>query len=343
MYPTSPAAVPLPLRHKRLGLVIHSYWQRWHGQRATALRPRFESELAVLRHACGLGAGSFQITVRGWSADFADQMRAEAEAAAVKLEASLDLPRDAADVARFEAEVRTARRAGMSILRTWIGGRRYEDFSTRGEFDAFKARAQLGLELAEPVVRRHGSWLAAENHKDFEAPELVAMLSCLGSDRIGVCLDFGNNLALLEDPVATVETLAPLAITTHIKDLALQESAGGFRMAEVPLGEGALDLPRLLAIIERANPRVEHHLEMITRDPLEIGCRSEGYWATFPEKPRSELERALALVRATQSDTLPSMDGKTDDDILALEEENNRRCFAAAAAKLGFASSPDRR
>jgi sugar phosphate isomerase/epimerase len=328
---------PASLRQKRLGLVVHSYWQRWHGQRATAARPPFGSELDALRHVRELGAGSFQITVKGWSGEFADAMRAEAEAAGMKLEASLDLPRDAADAVRFEAEVRIARRAGMAILRTWIGGRRYEDFSTRAEFEAFKARAQLGLELAEPIVRRHGVRLAAENHKDFHAPELVAMLARLGSERLGVCLDFGNNLALLEDPIAAVETLAPLTLTTHIKDLAVQESPDGFRMAEVPLGEGMLDLPRMLAIVERANPDVEHHLEMITRDPLEIRCRTEGYWATFPDKPRSELDRTLALVRAHAALVLPSMTGLTPDEILAREEENNRRCFAAASARLGFA------
>lgn len=264
-------------------------------------------------------------------------MRAEADAAGMKLEASLDLPRDGADIARFEADVAIARRAGMTILRTWIGGRRYEDFATLAEFQAFRERAQFGLEMAEPIVRRHGAWLAVENHKDFHAADLAAMLGSLGSERIGVCLDFGNNLALLEEPMAVVETLAPLALTTHLKDVAVRESVDGFRMAEVPLGEGMLDLPRMLALVERANPRVEHHLEMITREPLEVRCRTAGYWGTFPDKPRSELDRILALVRDRAAPTLPTMAGKTPDEILALEEENNRRCFAVASARLGFA------
>jgi 3-oxoisoapionate decarboxylase len=335
----APPDVPDSLRRKRLGLVIHSYWQRWHGKVASATRPLFASEIEALQHVRDLGAGSFQITVKGWTAEFADAMRREAEAAGMKLEASLDLPRDAADAARFEHEVAIAGVAGMTILRTWIGGRRYEDFATREAFESFKRRAVLGLELAEPIVRRHGVRLGAENHKDFHAPELAEMLTRLGSEHVGACIDFGNSLALLEEPMAVVETLAPFAVTTHIKDMAVQESADGFRMAEVPLGEGMLDLPRMLAIVERANPRVEHHLEMITRDPLEIRCRMPGYWATFPAKPRSELERTLELVRAKRAGALPTMAGLSADEILALEEENNRRCFAAASASLGFASA----
>ncbi len=332
-----PLGTPLSLGRKRLGLVIHSYWQRWHGKLASAARPAFGSELEVLRQVRDLGAGSFQITVKGWNREFAEAMRGLAEASDVKLEASLDLPRDPVDVARFEHEVQIARHAGMTILRTWIGGRRYEDFSTRAAFDAFKQRAQAGLELAEPIVRRHGVCLGVENHKDFHAPELATMLGRVSSEHVGACIDLGNSLALLEDPLAVVECLAPLVVTTHIKDIAVQESAAGFRMAEVPLGEGMLDLPLMLALVERANPRVEHHLEMITRDPLEIRCRDEGYWATFPDKPRGEMDRTLALVRSKQAVSLPAMAGKTADEILVLEEENIRRCFSASVAKLGFA------
>ncbi|MBL9190333.1 MAG: sugar phosphate isomerase/epimerase [Opitutaceae bacterium] len=289
-----------------------------------------------MKHVRDLGAGSFQITVKAWRPDLADAMRREAEAGSVKLEASLDLPRDTADAVRFEHEVALARQAGMTVLRTWIGGRRYEDFQTCEAFYAFKARARRGIELAEPIIRRHGLRLGVENHKDFHAPELVEMLTRIGSECLGTCIDFGNSLALLEDPLAVVEALAPLAVTTHIKDIAVQESPEGFRMAEVPLGEGILDLPRMLATVERANPSVEHHLEMITRDPLEVRCRQEGYWATFPDKPRAELERTLGFVRAHAARVLPSIAGKTADEVLALEEGNNRRCFAASA-QLGFA------
>jgi sugar phosphate isomerase/epimerase len=332
-----PLGTPPSLSRTRLGLVIHSYWQRWHGKLASAARPAFGSELEVLRHVRDLGAGSFQVTVKGWNREFAEAMRELADASDVKLEASLDLPRDPGHVARFAHEVQIARHAGMTILRTWIGGRRYEDFSTRGAFDGFKQRAQAGLELAEPVVRQHGVQLGIENHKDFHAPELATMLTQVGSEHVGACIDLGNSLALLEDPLAVVEALAPFVVTTHVKDIAVQESPDGFRMAEVPLGEGMLDLPRMLAMIERANPRVEHHLEMITRDPLEIRCCHEGYWATFADKPRSELDRTLALVRSTQSPSLPAMAGKTADEILALEAENIRRCFDASVAKFGFA------
>ena len=56
----------------------------------------------------------------------------------------------------------------------------------------------------------------------------MALLKKVGNDHLGVCLDLGNNIALLEDPMEVVETLAPLAFTTHVKDMGVEESAERF-------------------------------------------------------------------------------------------------------------------
>jgi sugar phosphate isomerase/epimerase len=104
------------------------------------------------------------------------------------------------------------------------------------------------MQLAEPLARRHRVRIGIENHKDFHAPELVEMLTRLSSSHLGCAIDLGNSIALLEDPVAVVEALAPFAVTTHIKDMAVQDMPEGFLLSEVPLGEGILDLPRMFAL-----------------------------------------------------------------------------------------------
>ena len=126
------------------------------------------------------------------------------------------------------------------------------------------------LSLAAPVVARHGVLLAVENHKDWRADELIAMLKRVGNDHVGVCLDTGNSIALLEDPMEVVEALAPRAFTTHFKDMGLEEYREGFLLAEVPLGTGVLDLPRVVRILRTARPEIRFNIEMITRDPLEV-------------------------------------------------------------------------
>src|SRR5205807_834519 len=85
------------------------------------------------------------------------------------------------------------------------------------------------------------------NHKDWRAEELITLLKRAGGDHLGICLDVGNSISLLEDPMEVVETLAPRAFTTHFKDMAVEEYRDGFSLSEVPLGQGLIDLPRVRA------------------------------------------------------------------------------------------------
>ena len=84
--------------------------------------------------------------------------------------------------------------------------------------------------------------VGVENHKDWTVEEMVPLLKSYSSDYLGACIDFGNNMSLLDDPMDVVEGLAPFVINTHIKDMAVEEYADGFLLSEVPLGEGILDL-----------------------------------------------------------------------------------------------------
>ena len=78
----------------------------------------------------------------------------------------------------------------------------------------------------------------------------------------------------------------------------MEETSDGFLLSEVPLGEGMLDMQRIVATIRRARPDVRFSLEMITRDPLEVPCLTDKYWATFDEVNGAALARTLSLACA---------------------------------------------
>ena len=101
-------------------------------------------------------------------------------------------------------------------------------------FDGIQKQAAL----AEPILRKYRMALGIENHKGYRAAEQAAWLKRLGSEWVGVCLDFGNNLSLCEDPMETVRTLAPYTVFAHIKDMAVEEYEDGFLLSEVPMGDG---------------------------------------------------------------------------------------------------------
>jgi sugar phosphate isomerase/epimerase len=189
--------------------------------------------------------------------------------------------------------------------------------------------------MAEPIVARHEMTLAIENHKDFRADGLVELLRQIDSEHLGVCVDTGNNLALLENPNKTVDVLAPYAVSAHLKDMGALEYEDGFLLSEVPLGEGLLDLKRIVAVLKKANPKLRFSLEMITRDPLEIPCLTDAYWATFPDLPGKHLAGALSFVRANKpSRPLPRTTGLSHQEYVAAEDDNVRRSLDYARDEL---------
>jgi sugar phosphate isomerase/epimerase len=218
------------------------------------------------------------------------------------------------------------------VVRTvCLSGRRYETFRTAQQFAEFAERSWRSLQLAEPIARELRVQLAVENHKDWRVEEMLAWLKRLDSECVGVCLDTGNSIALLEEPHAVVEALAPWTMTTHLKDMGVQEHEQGFLLSEVPLGEGFLDLPRVVATIQKARPTARLNLEMITRDPLQVPCLTLGYWATFPTAPASELAGALARVRTHQArQDLPRISDLEHRAQLQAEAENIARSLKFA-------------
>jgi sugar phosphate isomerase/epimerase len=318
----------------KLGVVLYSY-----GIRSRVEKGKGFADPAKFAEFCrARGAAGVQLPIGDRTAEAAKAIRARLDELGMYLEGSVSPPKDEADADRFEAEVRAAKEAGADVLRTvMLGGRRYELFKTADEYKAFKDRAWKSLQLAAPVVARHKVRLAVENHKDFRADELADLMRRLKNDFVGVTVDTGNNIALLDDPHAAVEALAPLAMSVHLKDMAVKESADGFLLSEVPLGEGYLDLKRIVGVLRKARPEVRFNLEMITRDPLRVPCLAEGYWTTFADLPGRDLARALAAVRrhAPKGD-LPRVSNLPEAEQLAAEDANVRRSFAFAGEHLGL-------
>jgi 3-oxoisoapionate decarboxylase len=325
-------------RHDPLGLVIHSFAVQTAADRGRRAADRFADPTRFVDHARSLGARGVQVGIGVRDEAAARALREHAEAASMYLEGIIALPRDESDVDRFEAEVQTAERAGARVVRTvMLSGRRYETFSTAESFRRFAESSAHSLKLAAKVVARHDVLLAVENHKDWRADELLGILGKAGNDRVGVCLDTGNSISLLEDPMDVIEALAPRSFTTHFKDMGLEEYRDGFLLAEVPLGSGILDLPRAVRVLRSARPEIRFNIEMITRDPLRVPCLEDRYWTTFADLPGRHLARTLSLVRKhPPSRPLPHVSQLPREEQLRVEDTNVRACLAFARERLGL-------
>lgn len=313
----------------RVGLASFSCHLHWRAAQAGAVDARFNDARGFFDYARSLGGAGVQASLRGKSDDYVRSFRTHVEKHNGYFEGDVGLPAADGDWDAFDADVRRVRLAGATVARTVLtGGRRYEVFKSLDEFRAFHAAGLRRLQRAEPIVRKHQLRLAVENHKDLTAAEQSAMLKQIASEWIGATIDTGNNIALLEDPQATIDLLAPFAMTVHLKDIAVQPHDEGFRLSEVVFGTGFLDLPKLIATLRKANPAIVLNIEMATRDPLVVPCKADRYWKLFEKRDEAALSAAIERVRQNPPKAPPPSVGRLRvPHQLMLEEENNRKCL----------------
>jgi len=325
-------------KENKMGIVVHSYATRWNPKLESTAYPGFGDASDLIAHCHTIGAGGVQVGVNNWSEEFVRKVRAQKEKFGLYLEGSMGMPYTTSEVDAFEKNIIAAKGAGMNIVRTVCStGRRYEIYHSESDFQAARARAMTSIKLAEPILRKHKIKLGVENHKDWRAHELADMLKQFSSEWIGATLDFGNSIALMEDPMAVVRTLAPYAVSTHVKDMGLEEYESGVLLSEVPLGTGILDLNEIVNICRKYNPNITFNLEMITRDPLVIPCLTDDYWSTFGAVSGIELARTLRSVRTHKNaEPLPRVSQLSTDQRLGVEEQNIIKSLQYSENKMGL-------
>lgn len=329
------AALALPSwtiagKETKMGIVVHSYAFRWNSKIPSQKYPGFGTAIDLLQHTADIGGAGIQVMVNGWDTDFAKKVRDLREKLGLYLEGSIGMPSKAEDVPSFEQTVINAKEAGATILRTVTSvGRRYEAYHSAAEVEDFKKKALESIRWVEPILKKHKVKLAVENHKDWTAPELAAAMKSLSSEHVGVTLDFGNSIALTEQPMDVISTLVPYVVSTHVKDMAVEEYQDGFLLSEVPLGKGIVDLDKAFALCVKQNPQVKFSLEMITRDPLKVPNLTEEYKAVVPAK-----QIDIAKLKKKQTMDPPYVSQLDDEQKLAVEEKNILECIDYSKKKL---------
>lgn len=173
---------------------------------------------------------------------------AEVRAAAAERELFLEHGAMGLAPAYLRRELKVCARLGSPILRTFAGFDRY----ARGvKIEAEIERATQHLKQVSRAAEDAGIKIAVENHGDLTTDELVRVVRTVDSPWVGICLDVGNALLTLEDPLWAVRKMAPLAVTTHFKDYAVAMTNSGGKITGVALGDGGIDLPAVVKVLRR--------------------------------------------------------------------------------------------
>jgi sugar phosphate isomerase/epimerase len=148
---------------------------------------------------------------------------------------------------------------------------------------------------AVKVAEAHGVKLAVENHIDYTSDECVELLDRVGSPYLGLNLDTGNFLRLLDDPVDGASKLADRVYATHIKDLKPVKGVNvkeWYFFSSTPVGDGLVNNQKLAQILHDAN--YQGFLAVET-DSLHPDYENQEHWAV--EKSVWELKRIAASVK----------------------------------------------
>ncbi len=203
--------------------------------------------------------------------------------------------------------LRVAKAVGASSMRCFVGS----GAERRGPLPVEKhVESTLGvLRSVRSVAQDAGVKIAIENHNgDLRARELRVLVEEADKDFVGVCLDSGNPIWLLEDPQFTLEILGPYVTTTHVRDTALYEHPRGAAFQWVALGDGCIDLAAWIAGVRAVAPKVALQLEIITgRPPQVLPYLERDFWRIFPEFPAADFARFVALVKKGRPFTGPMM------------------------------------
>ena len=143
-----------------------------------------------------------------------------------------------------------------------------------------------------------GVKFALENHKDLFCRQTRQIIDGAGKEIAGSYLDTGNPVFVMEDPLATVETLGPVAVTLHLRDSVIYETRTGIAVQWVPLGEGVVDFKAIVAKAREVCPPLHVYIKPITgRPPQNLAILEPGFWKSWPDARASDVARFLALAK----------------------------------------------
>jgi sugar phosphate isomerase/epimerase len=151
------------------------------------------------------------------------------------------------------AQIQNAALIGASVMRV-TPGPGPADFRHQPRQPRLDVLARWFKE-AVLVARRHNIKLAAENHGDYTAEEMLWLVEAVDSPSFGVTFDTGNFLRRMDDPVRAMERLAKYTFATHIKDVQVRKGVSPsewFFFSSTPLGDGLIDIAELARLLKAA-------------------------------------------------------------------------------------------
>lgn len=192
--------------------------------------------------------------------------------------------------------LRMAKALGSPVFRVVLGVG--EDRKTEGGIEARIADTVKVCKASRSQALDAGVKIAVENHAgDMQSRELVQLIEAAGKDYVGANMDSGNAVWTMEDPLRSLEILAPYVVTTSLRDSAVWESDSGATVQWTAMGEGTVDLPTYFKRFAELCPNVPVHIETISGFNREIPYLNKDFWKVWQNAKADEFASFIALAK----------------------------------------------
>jgi len=233
-------------------------------------------------------------------------------------------PGDGTPTEYLSKGLRVAKAVGAPSLRCYLGGNGDRPNLARCMEETIRA-----LRSVRSLALDLGIRIAIENHSgDMQAREVRTLIEEAGKDYVGSCLDSGNPMWVIENPLVTLEILGPYVVTTHIRDSAVFEHSRGAAAQWVALGDGCVDLRRFVARYKELCPNAAMQLEIITgRAPTVLPYLEPDFWKYMRQTPAHEFASFVSLAKNGHPYIGPMViggSGKQPPEIAAALREQQR-------------------
>ena len=179
---------------------------------------------------------------------------------------------------------RVAKILGSPFVRCYLGSRRHAGAIP---FEQHIENTIASCKAVRSQALDQGIKIAIENHAgDMQSLQLKTLIEEAGKDYVGALLDAGNAAWTLEDPHHTLETLAPYALSTGVRDSAIWLTEKGADVMWVPLGEGNVDIRGWAEDFVELCPGKAFSLEIINvRSPRSFEFLEPAFWTAYRDVP----------------------------------------------------------
>ncbi len=198
----------------------------------------------------------------------------------------------------LERQLEAVAALGCRHARAYIGDR-HDRFRTDVPWREQLAATRDTLKQLDSSLRALGIRIALETHADVTTEELLRLIADVGEDALGVTLDTGNLVMRLDDPIRAVERLAPLVLSTHIKDAVLAFTTRGLCWQARPIGSGIMPIPDMLALLHKVSPSLNLSIELHART-YDLPIFESSWLAFFPDLQARDLSAVVRLTAACE-------------------------------------------